>query len=142
MKQREGQSTIAAGKNMLDMLLRLWTKLLGLRPNTLTAESSVHDWADSLIPARFSAVLHREAGHQITLSEPMEHGALAAQAKLLSGRGSSAGSISELKPKRGGPPTVDDMAHARGDPARAKRTEELANKTLSPSVSAGKMSKT
>jgi hypothetical protein len=85
-----------------------------------------------LIPARFSAVLHREAGHQITLSELLEHGALAAQAKLLSGRGSSAGSISELKPKRDGPPTVDDMAHARGDPARAKRTEELANKTLSP----------
>lgn len=132
MKQRESQSTIAAGESMLDMLLRLWTKLLGLRPNTLTAESSVHDWADSLILARFSAVLHREAGHQITLSELMEHGTLAAQAKLLSGRGSSAGSISELKPKRDGPPTVDDMAHARGDPARAKRTEELANKTLSP----------
>ena len=42
------------------------------------------------------------------------------------------GSISDLKPKRNGPPTVDDMAHARGDPARAKRTEELANRTLSP----------
>jgi acyl-CoA synthetase (AMP-forming)/AMP-acid ligase II/aryl carrier-like protein len=132
MKQREGRSTIAVGENMLDMLLRLWTKLLGLRPNTLTAESSVHDWADSLILARFSAVLHREAGHQITLSELMEHGTLAAQAKLLSGRGSSAARISDLKPKRDGPPTVGDMAHARGDPARAKRTEELANKTLSP----------
>jgi len=132
MKQRKSQSTIAAGENMLDMLLRLWTKLLGLRPRTLTAESSVHDWADSLILARFSAVLYREAGHQISLSELMEHGTLAAQAQLLSGRGSSAGSNSELKPKRDGPPTVDDMAHARGDLARAKRTEELANKTLSP----------
>ena len=66
VKQRERQSTDPKGENMLDMLLRLWTKLLGLRPDTLTAESSVHDWADSLILARFSAVLHREAGLKIS----------------------------------------------------------------------------
>ncbi|KAE9367431.1 acetyl-CoA synthetase-like protein [Stipitochalara longipes BDJ] len=132
IKQRQGQTKVAAGENMLDMLLRLWTTILGLAPDTLTAESSVHDWADSLILARFSAILHREAGHQISLQELMEHGTLAAQAKLLSSRGSAGQSISDLNPKREGPPTVDDMAHARGDPARAKRTEELANKTLSP----------
>ncbi|PMD40355.1 acetyl-CoA synthetase-like protein, partial [Hyaloscypha variabilis F] len=132
ISQRQVQSSVVAGENMLDMLLRLWTKVLGLGPDTLTEESSIHDWADSLILARFSAVLHREAGHQISLQELMEHGTLAAQAKLLSSRGSAGQSISDLKPERDGPPTVDDMAHTRGDPVRAKRTEELANKTLSP----------
>jgi aryl carrier-like protein len=132
VEQRERQSMDAKGENMLDMLSRLWTKLLGLCPDTLTAESSVHDWADSLVLARFSAALHREAGLKISLAELMEHGTLAAQAKLLSRRGSATGSISYLKPKRDGPLTVDDMAHARGDPARAKRTQELANTTLAP----------
>ena len=92
----------------------------------------MHDWADSLILARFSAVLHREAGHQISLQELMEHSTLAAQAKLLSSRISAGQTITDINPKREGPPTVDNIAHARGDPARAKQTEELANKTLSP----------
>lgn len=119
---------------MLDMLMRLLTKLLGLRPDTLTAESSVHDWADSLILARFSAVLHWGAGLKISLAELIEHETLAAQAKLLSGRRFAMGSIFDLEPKSNGPPTFDDMVQARGDPARAKLTQELANKPSHPWV--------
>lgn len=133
MKQRTSQSTIATGENMLEMLTRLWTKLLAVGPNTLTPEISIHDWADSLILARFSAVLYREAGLQMSLQEIMEHATITAQAKFLSDRGSSAAqAISDITPKRESPPSVDDMAHTLGDPARAKRREELSNKTLAP----------
>jgi hypothetical protein len=111
----------------------VWMKLLGVGEGIIQPHTSVHDWADSLVLARFSAVLHREAGHLLTLQELVEHHTLEAQAKLLASRGtSSAQPISDLIPKRVGPPTVDDMLHTYGDEAQAKQTEEICNEALKP----------
>ncbi|KUJ19522.1 acetyl-CoA synthetase-like protein [Mollisia scopiformis] len=133
IENRESQVNVYAGTDLLDTLTRVWTKLLGVSPGTLTPQTSIHDWADSLIQARFSAVLMRETGLLIQLQNLIDHPSIEGQAKLLSARGGSgAQSISDMKPDRDGPPGIHDMVHTSGDEARYKKTQDLAIETLKP----------
>jgi hypothetical protein len=133
LEKRKEQEVVVSDDNILALLTRAWTKLLGVGEGIIQPHTSVHDWADSLVLARFSAVLHREAGHLLTLQELVEDHTLEAQAKLLASRGtSSAQPIPDLIRKRVGPPTVNDMIHTYGDEAQAKQTEEICNETLKP----------
>ncbi|KAG4432029.1 hypothetical protein IFR05_012493 [Cadophora sp. M221] len=127
-------STIGSveGESMLEILTRVWNKLLSLPAGTLTHQTSVHDWADSLILARFSAALLREAGLLISLSELAEHSTVEQQARLLSSRGTAQASFADIVPKRDGPPTINDTAHVHGDEARFQKTIQLCNETLAP----------
>ena len=133
MKKRRTHDGVSSDERILDVLIKLWTKLLGVSPGTVTPETSMHDWADSLVLSRFSAILHRQTGQLISLYEISENDTPAAQAKLLSSRGTSAAqTISDIRPKREGPPTVTDMVHAHGDTGRAQRTQTMCNETLAP----------
>ncbi|KAH7348361.1 hypothetical protein BKA65DRAFT_594211 [Rhexocercosporidium sp. MPI-PUGE-AT-0058] len=127
-------STIGSveGESILEILTRVWNRLLSLPPGTLTHRASVHDWADSLILARFSAALLREAGLLISLSELAEHSTIEQQARLLSSRGTAQASFADIVPKRDGPPTINDMAHVHGDEQRYQKTIKLCNETLEP----------
>ncbi|PVH71342.1 acetyl-CoA synthetase-like protein, partial [Cadophora sp. DSE1049] len=120
------------GESMLDILSRVWHKLLSLPAGTLTPQTSVHDWADSLILARFSAALLRESGLLISLSELTEHASIEQQARLLSSRGTTQASFVDIVPKRDGPPTINDIAHVHGNEERYQRTIQLCNETLAP----------
>ena len=119
-------------ESILDILSRVWHKLLSLPAGTLTPQTSVHDWADSLILARFSAALLRESGLLISLSELAEHASIEQQARLLSSRGIAKASFADIVPKRDGPPGVNDIAHVHGDEERYQRTIQLCNETLAP----------
>ncbi|KAK0099513.1 hypothetical protein ONS96_008351 [Cadophora gregata f. sp. sojae] len=118
--------------SMLDILSRVWHKLLSLPAGTLTPQTSVHDWADSLILARFSASLLRDSGLLISLSELAEHATIEQQARFLSSRGTTEASFADIVPKRDGPPTIDDVAHVHGDEVRYQKTIKLCNETLAP----------
>ncbi|KAH9210763.1 hypothetical protein DL95DRAFT_370521 [Leptodontidium sp. 2 PMI_412] len=131
-EKRESTIGRVEGESMLEILTRVWNKLLSLPAGTLTHQTSVHDWADSLILARFSATLLREAGLLISLSEIAEHPSIEQQARLLSSRGKAQASFSDIVPKCDGPPTINDMAHVHGDEARFQKTIQLCNETLAP----------
>jgi hypothetical protein len=133
LEKRKEEEVLVSNENILALLTRVWTKLLGVGEGIIKPHTSVLDWADSLVLARFSAVLHREAGHLLALQELVEHHTLEAEAKLLASRGtSSTQPISNFIPKRDSPPTVDDMVHTYGDTMRAKQTEKMCNETLEP----------
>ncbi|KAF8857135.1 acetyl-CoA synthetase-like protein [Acephala macrosclerotiorum] len=133
-ENRDSQTSTVGGTDNLDTLTRVWTKLLGVSPGTLSPQTSIHDWADSLIQARFSAVFMRETGLLIHLQDLIDHPTIEAQARLLASRGggSAAASIADMLPKRDGPPGTFDIVHCNGDEARYKKTQELAIETLKP----------
>ena len=120
------------GESMLSILSRAWHRLLSLPAGTLTPQTSVHEWADSLILARFSAALLRETGLLISLSELAEHASIEQQARLLSSRDTAQSSFADIVPKRDGPPGINDIAHVHGDEKRYQRTIQLCNETLAP----------
>lgn len=130
-QQKTSKPTLA-GKDIQTRLLDLWTSVLGIRSGTLKPETSLADWADSLIMARFSAVLHREAGLSISLHELAQHGTIEKQARFLSSQTSSSSSNSDLQSNRKGPPSVDDMVHTNGNPEIMNRTRSASEKVLEP----------
>ena len=69
LEKRKEEEEVVSDDNILALLTRLWTKLLGVGEGIIQPHTSVNDWADSLVLARFSAVLHREAGPLLTLQE-------------------------------------------------------------------------
>jgi hypothetical protein len=134
LEKRTVQKIPSADDDILEMLLRVWTKLLGVNPGTITPETSIHDWADSLVLARFSGVLYRDAGQSISLFELTENATPKAQAKLLSSRDLSTApkALVDIPPSRQGPPTNSDMVHTYDDEDRVERTKELCSEILSP----------
>jgi acyl-CoA synthetase (AMP-forming)/AMP-acid ligase II len=133
IENKENTPIVLTGTNTLDTLARVWTKLLGVSPGTITPEISIHDWADSLILARFSAVFMRETGMLLQLQDLVDHPTLEGQAKLLAARGGSGvQSMTDMKPERDGPPGLYDMVHTHGEETRYKKTQELANETMKP----------
>ncbi len=123
-----------SSSTMLDTLTQIWTKLLSLSPGALQPETSILDWADSLILARFSSILHREAGLQISLAELMQNPTLQAQASLLSSRSSSSPSsaLADISPARHGPPEMGDMIHTFSVPDRYSKTKTMVSETVAP----------
>lgn len=67
---------------ILQILLKLWTKTLGI--SSLTPQTSVLEYADSLVFSRFSAKLRRTRGYPPSLQQSLNNPTIAAQACLLS----------------------------------------------------------
>lgn len=120
---------------MLNKLIQLWTDLLKVSPGTLTASTSVRDWADSLILARFSGILHRQTGLLMNIQELTENPTIAAQATLLSARSAASSStetLLDMAPAHEGPPKMEDIVHTLDDPDRFDQTKKMAEDTLAP----------
>lgn len=119
--------------DILATLTTIWSKVLGISAETLTPQSSTLEWGDSLVQARFSAVLLREAGLFIRLHELLEHPTIEDQTRLLSARSTSANPTgSGMLSERDGPPGIYDMVHSHGDEERLKKTQSLSINMLKP----------
>ncbi|KAH7408065.1 hypothetical protein BKA64DRAFT_438716 [Cadophora sp. MPI-SDFR-AT-0126] len=135
IQQQQRQTYAGSGTNENDMttLTKVWANVLGISERTITPETSVHDWADSLMLVRFSAVFQRACGKLLSLQDLLENPTIQAQAKILSSRNVvSRTAFSDMWQDRIGPPSKDDMIHANGDSERARRTQEICTQTLSP----------
>ncbi|KAG4433661.1 hypothetical protein IFR05_010849 [Cadophora sp. M221] len=120
-------------ENNTTALIKVWAHVLGISDGIITPETSVHDWADSLVLARFSAVFQRIQGKILSLQDLQENPTIRAQARILSSRAiAPETAFSDICKKRIGAPSKDDMVHANGDPERAQRTQEICIQTLLP----------
>lgn len=124
----EQQGTVTA-------LCKIWTQLLGVGKETLTAESHLTDWADSLTMGRAPRVLQQKLGLKIGAHEILtKYGTIQSQAELHHNRGkeSSTTNVDEYISTRTGPPGVDDMPHASGDLEVVRRTASACDELLAP----------
>ncbi|KAL2061391.1 hypothetical protein VTL71DRAFT_7664 [Oculimacula yallundae] len=131
-RKQESSTSVVSGQDTESLLLSVWTGVLGIRPGTLTAKSSIADWADSLIFSRFAAVLYREAGLSISLQELMVNETVEKQARLLSSQKGSSTKNANLQSNRQGPPSANDMVHANGNLEVESKTKNLCIEVLKP----------
>ncbi len=68
----------------IEPLSQLWVEFLGIHSTSLTPQTSVRDFADSLMISRFCAKLRRTSGQVMTLQQVLNHPTIEAQAALLS----------------------------------------------------------
>jgi aryl carrier-like protein len=65
------------------LLIQLWSTILGIDPSILKAETNICEFADSLILPRFSSNLRRN-GHHLSLEQLIANSTIGTQAKILS----------------------------------------------------------
>lgn len=132
-KEKKSHPATTSGDSNIDVLIRIWTKMLGLGLGTLTPQSSIRDWADSLLIARFSSVLTKETGISLTLKDLLDHPTIEAQANLITSREhrkKTADPAFDFKAVRQGPPDICDMSHIGGDEKLFEETKTGATATL------------
>lgn len=115
-------------------LTKLWTKLLGV--NTLDPQTSVRDFADSLVLSRFSAKLRRATGQSLTLQQLLDNPTIEAQAKLLSSSASPAikeNEYSDMLELHDGPPSLQHVAPAWNDEDIFEKIKARTEEILRPS---------
>lgn len=115
-------------------LTKLWTKLLGLE--NLDPQTSVRDFADSLVLARFSAKLRRATGQTLSLQQLLDNPTIEAQAKLLSSSASAASKEDEyldMLDLHDGPPSLQHVAPAWNDQDVFEKIKARTVEILRPS---------
>jgi len=127
---------VMPGAEVTEILLHVWSKVLGLSPGDLTPRTSVLDWADSLILARFIAALRKESGLAITMKELLENSTVQGQAKLLNSRRPLLPSSTNTQalPERHDPPRIEDIIVAHGE---QERFQNIKSKCIETIVSLG-----
>lgn len=126
--QTNGEQSL---EELTQVLIRVWTKMLGADEGSITSETQMIDWADSLTMGRFPMLLQRETGMVIRLQNLVDNMTPASQARFLK----STGGTSQSKPlqlisSHEGPPTMEDMIHTHGDESRFEHTVQICNDTL------------
>ncbi|KAK5936785.1 NRPS [Knufia obscura] len=118
---------------LTQVLIRLWTRLLGVSEGTITPDSPIDVWADSLTLGRFPRLLQKETGQSLRVQELMDNATPSAQATLLAS-GDSLGKPQNHQPfpPSEDPPTPEEMIHAQGDNVRAQHTIDVCRATLKP----------
>lgn len=132
-QEKEVEPSSGPVGNNIEILTRIWTKLLKVGPATLTPQTSIHDWADSLIIARFSTIFMNKTGVLFSLKELLDNPTIEAQAKLMESRRNGEGNAEEIggfEVEREGPPGIGDMAHIGGDEEKFVKTKDIATSTL------------
>lgn len=127
------QSSKRSPKELTNLLVDLWTKLLRADEGAITAETHIDELADSLTMGRFPTLLQRESGESMRLQDVMDNVTPAAQAKFLgSATGSPQSGTMQPIPSHEGPPTMEDMIHTHEDESRVEMTIEICTKMLEP----------
>lgn len=112
-------------------LTRLWSKVLGI--GSIAPQTSVRDYADSLVLARFSAKLHQSTGQRLSLQQLFDHPTIEEQAELLtSAQSSDLDHNSKLLVHHEGPLQIDDVSYAMGSSAKFETTKNLCQEVLKP----------
>jgi hypothetical protein len=121
-----------SNKQLEDTIKTIWARAIGRRPDQLSLDSQISDFADSITVMRVRDKIKRDTGKSLSLSEMAGAGTLAVQIKLLAASTANAEAIDpEKRVQREGPPEVEDMAHLIEDPELYDATKSVVEKAIS-----------
>ncbi|KAF4632901.1 hypothetical protein G7Y89_g5223 [Cudoniella acicularis] len=134
---RDEQNEEAVGGGIayenVEMLSQLWLQFLGINSTSLTPQTSVRNFADSLMISRFSAKLRRTTGQVMTLQQILEHPTIEAQAALLSASSATQkDDYSDMDAKPGGPLESHHIAHVVSNAIEFESIKTLGQEVLTP----------
>ncbi|KAK5123139.1 hypothetical protein LTR85_003337 [Meristemomyces frigidus] len=111
----------------------VWTRILGVDEDYLTADTSVAMLADSLTMMQARRLFRKEHGLEISLPELLENPTIASQAAILgqAKQPEKTKTKASSVPLRRGPPTAFDMVEAYGDDVKAGSIQQHAAPVLS-----------
>jgi aryl carrier-like protein len=129
--QQQDKESPSANESQVETLANLWAKVLGINVSQLIPETSVHQYADSLVLSRFSAKLRRSTGQKLTLQQHLENPTIGEQSRLLeSSTSEQKEHYSTLLPNHDGPPEARDMAYAMASSEVFKDTKKMSQDVL------------
>jgi hypothetical protein len=123
---------LASSDSSLELtVLRIWSSLLGLRPEQIDKNSPVQLFSDSISILRFQDKLKKECGRILTLEDIASHNTIGTQIRFLADqRPLPTGTRRAIRPARMGPPSPTDMVHTHGDVTHAKKTQSLVQEVI------------
>lgn len=111
----------------VDLLIIIWTRISGA--DVLLPGTSIQAFADSLMMMQLSGIVKSELGKDVTVEDFKSCESIQDQADLIDLR-TEYGAGAE-KSHRSGPPTLEDVTHARGNPKIFRETQREINSALS-----------
>jgi acyl carrier protein len=114
------------------VLIRVWSRTLGIDESALNDTSSIEDFADSLTVLRLRNNIARETGVNVDATDLMNVTTIAGQRELLMSRSVKPMSPVIATPARSSPPEIDDILPAMGDYATFCCIKEQASKAIEP----------
>ena len=132
-EQDEGAIGRSPTYGSIETLSQLWVEFLGIHSTSLTPQTSVRDFADSLMISRFCAKLRRTTGQVMTLQQVLNHPTIEAQAALLSASLSTQkDGYSDIAAEHDGPLEMHHIAHVASNSVQFESIERLSQEVLSP----------
>ncbi|KAK2027479.1 acetyl-CoA synthetase-like protein [Colletotrichum zoysiae] len=107
-----------------------WAAAMGLEPSHFAMDRPLAEFADSITILRVRATLQRQTGKSLPLREMLEAGTIQDHIDLLENRPNVASSVAHPRPRREGPPGVDDMVHLASAPHLFEMTKGVINSTI------------
>ncbi|KAL8866214.1 MAG: hypothetical protein Q9174_006432, partial [Haloplaca sp. 1 TL-2023] len=113
-------------------LTRIWARFAGVPQNQLSPTMSLEGMVDSVTVMRFRSQVKKELGKNISLEELNANPTITKQAAILDSRQGSSSHRNEAQaePARVGPPTLEDVVHARGNQTIFDEVREAAEEKL------------
>jgi len=135
--QERSVSTEQAGNvdgntDLTAVLIRVWSRTLGIEESALNDASSIDDFADSLTVLRLRNNIVRDTGVNVDITDLMNATTIAGQKMLLASKSVKSTSPAIATPARTSPPEMDDILPAMGDDEAFCRIKVQASKAIEP----------
>lgn len=119
-------------ENGIEALSKIWSKLLGVKQESLDPDTPLSDWADSLTLSRSPRILKREADLSISTQELVSNLNIIRAQPVLFGRNTQHASVKTpiFASKRDCPPGIVDVPCANGSQEFLKKAEVACNKVM------------
>lgn len=140
VKQYVAQAAKAEGlanghdENLTEEIRTIWAKAVGLDPSRIRLDAPIGEFADSITVMRVRDRIKRTTGKALALADMTGAGTIEQQISILQSMGASQANGNQgvqKRPRRQGPPGMEDMAHLTENPEVFEPTKELVIKTLS-----------
>jgi acyl-CoA synthetase (AMP-forming)/AMP-acid ligase II/aryl carrier-like protein len=129
--KRDGPAANGAASQLTSEVRRIWSRAVGLKDDQVDLNAPVAEFADSITIMRVRDKIRRDTGKSLSLTEMADAGTIASQIKLLERQAPAKGQKTKLqKPKRDGPPTLDDMVHVSGNEDIFQSTKSFIEEKL------------
>lgn len=113
-----------------DVLVELWARATCRPARDLEINIPITEFADSLMVIRFSGLVKKVVGKNISTKDISEYETIKSQASLLDGRPRIQQFGNHKMKLRIGPPTLTDMVHTSGAERHLQRTKEAVELKL------------
>ncbi|EGP86595.1 unnamed protein product [Zymoseptoria tritici ST99CH_1A5] len=127
LKQQHSAALDKSGST-IDSLISIWKMISGT--DGLLPSSVLESFADSLMMMQLSGTVKKELGRDITVEDYQTCITIQDQADLIEARPLKSAIV--LAPQRAGPPTLQDMPHARDEVEAFNQTQEAVESMLRP----------